>query len=136
MRRGIPFMSLPNPPVDDKPMATEIFGIPIKFDPYSPHTAIARGLWWNRHIVVGPNWALMDDRTAHAVALHEAKHCLAFHMEQRVLGFLLLCRVAAAIILFFGLFGIVEAWFSRQELEADAFAVENGYGVELLQHVM
>ena len=139
MKRGVKFKSY----VSD-PAKTEIFGIPIVFDPYSPHVAMARGLWFNRKIVVGPQWAMMDDRTAHAVALHEARHCLAFHMEKRVLGFALLCaplfllplKVALAIILFGGIFMLVEEWFSRQELDADGFAVDAGYGVELLRWVM
>src|SRR5580704_5281501 len=113
-------------PKPDAPMQTEILGIPIKFDTFSPHVAMARGLWFNRYIEVGPKWALLDNRTAHAVVLHEAKHCLAFHMEQRALGFALLClplfllpwKVALAFVAFFFLFMLVEEWFSRQELEA------------------
>jgi hypothetical protein len=139
VRRGVKFTSYVS-----EPEKTEIFGIPIIYDPYSPHVAMARGLWFNRKIVVGPKWTLMDQRTAHAVALHEARHCQAFHMEKRVLGFALLCtpalllpiKITLALILFFALFTFVEEWFSRQELEADRFAVDAGYGVELLRWVM
>src|SRR5271154_6050423 len=139
MRRGVKFRSYVS-----EPEKTEIFGIPIIYDPYSPHVAMARGLWFNRKIVVGPKWTMMDQRTAHAVALHEARHCLSFHMEKRVLGFSILCapalllpiKITLALILFFALFALVEEWFSRQELEADRFAVDAGYGVELLRWVM
>lgn len=143
MRRGAHHIQLANPPIGEPPKS-DVLGIPIIFDQYSPHVAMARGLWFNRKIVVGPKWAMMDERTAYSVALHEAKHCLSFHMEQRVLGFALLLtplllmpwRVSVALVSAFLLFILVEAWFSRQELAADRFAAVNGYGVELLRYVM
>ncbi len=120
-----------------------VLGIPIRFDPYETNTAMAHGPWWNRYITVSPKWLELDQRTQYAIVLHEAKHCRSWHKEQRALGFLILClplllmpwRVSVGIALSFILFSVIEEWFARQELDADQFAAEQGYGLELLRWV-
>lgn len=145
MKRSIRFTPTAGHPSDDgmlKPLGDgiSIFGIPIEFNPYNPHPADARGFWWNRRIVVGPAWLKADPRTQKAILLHEAKHCLDYHMERRTVGLALLAlpalllplAVVIAMVLFGIGFVIVSRFAENHELKADAFAADQGYGVELL----
>jgi Zn-dependent protease with chaperone function len=137
-------MSLPNPPVDIIPREQgEILGIPVEYNPHHEGVADARGLIGNKRIVVGPPWLKLDAKVQHAVLLHEAKHCRAYHAEKRV-GWLLL--IAAPLVFLpvqiLSVFGAIVALYAvaewsnkRQEMVADAFAVEQGYGYEMARFV-
>ena len=122
MRHGISFVALDNPPVGPMKQAemSELFGLPIVYNPAAKGFAYARGFWPFKRIEVGPAWFALGDRERVAVLMHEAKHCLSLHLEKRVV-----------LIPFFWT-EFAAHYAERQELEADAFAVAQGYGVELL----
>lgn len=150
MKRGIKHIPLPNPPIeagapDIQPLdarRAQILGIPIEFHPNTTFpTADARGFFWHRRIVIGPAWMRLDPRTQRAVLLHEARHLLRFHREQRVA----MCVLAALPVVLFvpwpimaavaggwAIFMAMEKLMQRHELDADAFAAEHGYGKDLL----
>lgn len=119
------------------------FGIPVVYNQHYPSIAEARGLFWNRTIVVGPLWMKLDPRTQRAIVIHEAKHCLAWHREKRLL---MLAVLVSPVLLLPPMFIFVAALMAvlyavaiyygkQQETEADALAVEQGYGPELLAFV-
>jgi hypothetical protein len=118
MKRGIKHMALPNPPVG-APQLGEVCGIPVRYQPQSKHMADARGVWPVKWIAVGPMWFTLTPREQQAVLYHEVWHCLALHMEKRLLG----------LPLFWTRW--VREWAYNQEFDADEFAVAHGYGVEL-----
>src|SRR5262249_23055366 len=101
--------------------------------------AHAHGLF-RKKIMVGPAWYRLDHRTPRAVLLHEVEHCHGHHMEKR------LAMIAALLIpplvmlpwpmlaTFAAMLAIYACWEwegKRQEKEADAFAVSQGYGLEI-----
>ena len=97
-------------------------GIPICVDLGSHLMADSRGIWWWKKIVLGASWFNLESTQKQAVLLHEAAHCLKFHLEKRLLAIpLLFLRPAFATEI-----------AMRQEIEADRFAAERGFGVELL----
>jgi len=100
-----------------------IEGVPVIYDVNSLFLADARGVLWWKKIVVGPRWLALSWREAHAVLLHEAKHCLDEHLAKRIL----------MVPIFWTEFG--QRICREQELACDAFATECGYGVELMQVV-
>lgn len=105
---------LPQPP-------ERFHGIPVVADGASPWIADARGFWPLKRIVVGWRWFCLSEREREAVLLHEAAHCLRWHMEKRLLYLpLLFLRPAVA-----------KALCAKQECEADWFAAKVGYGAEL-----
>ena len=99
-----------------------ICGVPVH---YSSEAGVARaiGLWPRKRILVGPLWFALPPSERQAVLYHEAKHCLAFHMEIRLL-LVPLCWL-----------GSVRRLAQRQELAADRHAADNGYGMEMLRFV-
>jgi Zn-dependent protease with chaperone function len=149
MKRGIRFRSLPNPPVGDVvelftiDKAASILGVPVEYSAHHAGVADARGFWWNKRIVVGPAWLKLDPRTQRSILLHEVCHCKGFHMEQRALGMILLgipavllpLPLVLALLAFGAIYFLLYRLGVQQELAADAFAAEQGYGVELLAWV-
>lgn len=125
MKRGIKFSPMLNEPcaLPAPTRSIEIMGYPVTFNPRGV-LAVARGVWPFKRIVVGPAWLLLSPREQHAVLLHEAHHCRAWHMELRILAlpFVLLPRV--------------QKWARMMELAADAFAVREGYGIDLINLVV
>lgn len=100
----------------------KVLGIPILVDVGSHLTADSRGIWPWKKIVLGVSWFYLAAREKEAVLMHEAAHCLKFHLEKRI----------AAIPLLFLRPAFATEIAMRQELEADRFAAERGFAVELL----
>jgi len=115
-------------------------GVPVEFSPFHPHVADARGFWWNKRIVVGPTFMKLDPRTQASVLMHEVRHCKGYHVEQRVASLVLLglpvvllpLPIIIALLAFGAMWFLVSKLGEGHELDADAFAAEQGYGVELL----
>ena len=101
----------------------KVLGIPVYFNPATTEVAYATGLWPFKAITIGPRWLELDEGERMGVLMHEAKHCLAFHLEIRLLLLPLMWT----------------RWVLRithqQEMDADAFAVEQGHGAGLLRVV-
>ena len=97
-------------------------GIVVRFDEDFPGVAESRGIWPFKRIVVGARFFHMHGSTQRAVLLHEAGHCKLFHMERRIL----------ALPALFLNPGFANDLCVRQELQADKFAADKGFGVELL----
>lgn len=148
--RRFTFIPLPNPPVgapEIEPLnehQAAILGIPIEFHSNSALPADSRGMFWRRRIVVGPNWLKLDRRTQRAVLLHEAWHVQRFHREQRTLMLFALAlptlwlapwSVIGAVALTLAIYAGVEWLAQRQELDADRFAAQHGFGNDLLAYV-
>lgn len=85
--------------------------------------AWARGLWPLQWIEIGRDWFMLTPGEQEAVLLHEVGHCRGHHMIARWL-LLPLCWLPA-----------VQALARRQELAADAFAVREGRGLDLLRFI-
>jgi Zn-dependent protease with chaperone function len=118
MRRGIKFR-----PVSVDVHAPECFhGIPVEVDRKSPLIADSRGIWPFKRIVLGESWHFFPPREREAVLYHEVGHCKFFHLEKRL----------ALLPLLFLRPALVTQISIAQELEADRFAAERGFGVELL----
>ncbi len=82
--------------------------------------AKASGFFFNRRIVIGPAFYGLPKRQQDAVLAHEEGHCRGWHFELRLLMLpLFWTRWAQKLAI-------------RQELAADAYAVQRGFGVELL----
>lgn len=98
-------------------------GIPVYYDDALTNISYSFAFWrWNK-IVVGPAWRGLPEREAGAVLLHEAGHVKLRHFEKR-LRMLWLVFVNPGRLL-----GLC----AEQEFQADRFAAECGYGVELAQ---
>jgi hypothetical protein len=122
----------------------KVCGIEVIYKPESKYRiADARGFGKRAHIVVGVAFPRLQPRVQQAILHHEAGHILKRHREMRVLAtaamlaplaFLpvpvLLPALAAASIYF-----LVERLAQKQEVDADLFAVKQGYGPELLGFV-
>jgi Zn-dependent protease with chaperone function len=109
-----------------------VLGIPVHFDPSFTGVAQARGFWPFKRISVGPRWVKLKRAEQHAVLYHEAGHCKLFHMEQRLLYL---------PILFLSLISkrakrIIADMTHGQELEADGFAAQHGFGIDLASMLM
>jgi len=120
---------------------TEICGIPVCYSEFHTGSAEARGFFWNRYILIGPHFMRDGHRVQRAVLLHEAKHCQAWHLEKRIacliaiaapLAFLPL-RIVAVALAVGALYFAAAAFARKNELDADAFVVAEGYGVDLLE---
>jgi len=97
------------------------FALPIRFDAKA-QLAQAHGFGMRRGwIGVGEGWYELTSRERHAVLLHEEAHLRGHHLLWRLLLLPLIWTPWA------------KALAVRQELEADAFAAEQGYGVDLLR---
>lgn len=99
----------------------KILGIPVVFDPRCATLAVARGLWPFKRIAVGPEWYRLDVGERLGVLFHEAGHCVGLHMEK---------RLAAAPLLFIAP-GFIRRFTHAQEIEADRFAADQGYALDL-----
>ena len=100
----------------------EFLGIPVFVDESSHLTADSRGIWPWKKIVLGISFFYLERREKEAVLLHEAAHCKKFHMERRI----------AAIPLLFLRPAFANEIAISHEIEADRFAAERGFAVELL----
>lgn len=98
----------------------EIDGIPVRFDGRQPIIARARGFWPFKTITVNPAFLDLAPREQQAILLHEAHHCHALHLELRLLWSPFFWARS------------IQRWTEQQELDADAYAVKHGYGVDLL----
>jgi len=109
----------------------DAFGVPVRVDrfPKREFIAEARGVWPFKRIVVSPHFLMMHPTYQRAVLAHEAGHCKHFHFEKRILALPFLILTPAWI----------REFAHDQEIEADAFAATQGYGLELAamldQHV-
>lgn len=103
----------------------KILGIPVVFDPLCPVHGVARGLWPFKRIAVGPEWYRLDVGERLGVLFHEAGHCVGLHLEKRL----------AAVPLLFLAPEFIRRFTHEQELEADRFAAERGYGQELARYL-
>jgi Zn-dependent protease with chaperone function len=118
MRKGVKFRPIS---VDVAP-PEKYLGIRLAVDRTSKLMADSRGIWPFKRIVLGASWFLFSPREREAVLCHEAAHCKLFHLEKRMLLIPLLFLRPA----------LVTEISIAQELEADRFAAERGFGVELL----
>lgn len=100
----------------------EFLGIPVFVDEGSHLMADSRGVWPWKKIVLGMSFFYLGAREKEAVLLHEAAHCRKFHLERRI----------AAIPLLFLRPAFATEIAMAHELEADRFAAERGFAVELL----
>lgn len=115
-------------------------GVPVEFSPFHPHVADARGFFWNKRIVVGPAFMKLDPRTQNSILMHEVRHCKGYHIEQRCAALVLLglpavllpLPIIIALVGFAAMYFLISKLGEGHELDADAFAAEHGYGVELL----
>lgn len=119
MKRGVHFRPTPSKVFE---MPSFFLGIPIEFDINSKLMADSRRVWPWKKIVLGQSWFRLPNREREAVLLHEAGHCKLFHLEKRI----------AAIPLLFLRPAFATEIAMRHELEADRFAAERGFAVELL----
>lgn len=124
---------------------TAVMGIPVRYDAECEQIAEAIGYWPLKSIRVGPLFKTLHLVERNAVLYHEAGHSKLFHAEKRLLASLLialnlkliwrvLCAPAASdmelmAMLPDNLTGIAR----KHETEADAFAVEMGFGHGLLE---
>ena len=97
-------------------------GIPVFVDEGSHLMADSRGIWPWKKIVLGMSFFYLSAREKEAVLCHEAAHCKKFHLER---------RIAAIPLLFLRPAFATEIAMSH-ELEADRFAAERGFALELL----
>jgi hypothetical protein len=93
-------------------------GIPVRFSPAARVICDSRGIWRWKEIVVGPDFFRFPPAEQQALLLHEAGHCLRFHVERRILA--ILTRPWAVA-------GLCRA----QEYEADNFVRSAGRGLAL-----
>lgn len=106
------------------PQGYECCGYPVRLDEASPHIAEARGFWPFQWIAVNALWFRAGAREQWALLLHEAGHCRGWHHEKRWL------------IALFAPFAWAQAIAHRQEYEADQFAKQGGYGIDLARFIM
>lgn len=125
MKRGVPHLSLYNPPVQMYAEAMEqvahiaaMWWVPVMFDPGQP-SAEAKGIV-RRYIEVGPAWRRLPHRERYAVLLHEIHH----HVRRDPL------RRWLWLPLFFMKF--VRSMTHNQEFAADEFVVTSGYGNDMV----
>ena len=120
MRRAA-FLMAESAPYEAMLEFSELLGLPVAYNPRCNRIAKARGFWPLKSIEVGDSWFELDYDERMAVLLHEAGHALKWDAEVRLL----------LIPIFWTKFAV--RIVHRQELAADAFAVSNGYGVQLLR---
>lgn len=101
--------------------APAVLGIPVRYDRKFREVSETRGLWPWKKIIVGDAFVALEERARAAILLHEAAHAKLFHLEK---------RIAFAITNFWRPSGIGR-YCQQQELQADAFATECGYGRDL-----
>ncbi len=99
----------------------ECKNIPVRFDLRRDGIAWATGIWPLQSIVVGRGWFALPGGEQEAALLHEVGHCKAHHMSQRLL------------LSPFCWLPTVQRLARAQEHAADAFAVHEGRGADLLR---
>jgi len=97
-----------------------ILGIPLRYDPNMKTIAESRGLWPFKAVYLGPQLPCFPPREQQAFLLHEAGHCMLFHLEKRIANLWRLVWPPA----FF-------RYLRMQELQADRFVAHCGYGEDL-----
>jgi hypothetical protein len=120
MRRGIRWTPSHPPGVDRVPEGMCYEGYPVHFDK-DCGLAQAKGIWPFKSIAVGPLWFTLTGAEQQACLLHEVGHNRRFHLEKRLL-----------VLPFFWI-GFIQRMAARQEMEADAFAAREGYGLHFLK---
>ena len=95
-------------------------GIPVHYSPMMTAICESRGVWPFKEIWCGPDFPKFPPRIQQAFLLHEAGHCKLFHVEWPILNLwrLVYHPLWATYIRF-------------QELQADYFVKECGYGRDL-----
>lgn len=96
-------------------------GIPVRYDPNAKIISDSRGIWPFKRIMIGPTFFNFDEREKQAILLHEAGHCLLFHLEKRIAHLWLLLWSPADLA----------RYCEAQEYQADRFVSECRYGVDL-----
>ena len=99
----------------------DCFGIPVIFDSELKVVSQSRGIWPWKRIFLGPSFAEFPSREQAAILLHAVGHCKMRHLEKRIAG---------SWRVLFGGSALVRLCVA-QEYEADAFAANCGYAVEL-----
>jgi Zn-dependent protease with chaperone function len=145
VKRGLKY--IPGLSSSSHPMRPEkIMNIPILYLRDSRHTvADARGFGKRAKIVVNePIFAQLPHETQMAVLYHEAGHIVGGHREIRVFLLAMLCVPAVVLLSWpvllclgatLGLYLAVQRVAQDQELDADRFAAQQGYGREMLAFV-
>lgn len=107
----------------------KIHGIPVVYDPACNTMAKVRGIWPFHRITVGPHWYALEGEARAAVLMHEVGHCRGHH------GLLRLLAVPLVILWAIGEWcgEVARVITHRQELAADLFAAEQGFGAELAE---
>ena len=100
----------------------DFLGIPVRVNPRTKLISYSAWPWPAKRIIVGPQWFMLDPRTRAAILLHEAGHCKLFHLEKRLASLWRLAWSPKSLL----------ALCVEQELEADTYAAERGYGAELI----
>jgi hypothetical protein len=100
----------------------EVLGIPVLYRPESKHIAHAVGIWRKR-IVVNVLWSTLPYDERRALLYHEAKHCLDNHMLARVKWIPFYWTAGARRLA------------HDQEIAADHFAFQMGYGLGMLRYL-
>lgn len=137
MKHGIHFTPQERAGVDRLPPDTHCLDYPVRYDPelfqyiksdegkWEKKSDLAQAKWFHRrpYIAVGPNWFKLTGPEQWAVLLHEAGHLHYRHTWKRLpYAPIHWLKVSKRL-----------AW--RQELEADSFVAENGYGAAMLKYL-
>ncbi len=93
----------------------------VRYDPNFHGTACLQGLWPFRTVVVGQWYMRQSSEAQEAIYQHEMAHAKLFHVEKLLLKSLF--RSPQRI------------WWLEQELEADRWVFERGFGIPLF-HVL
>ena len=126
----------------------QIHGIAVRWS-RDVEYACARGLFFWKEILVGPAFCRLPERIRMAILMHEAGHCKRHHLEIRLLTLPMLAWVffrsqvihpEMSIEQILTRVGIESAFFkrlySRQEIEADAYAAAHGYSDDLIDFLV
>lgn len=118
MRSGIRFESQERQPTRELPEGAHLGEYPILVDPFCPF-AEARGRGRKRHLVVGPGWFKLTGGEQWALLWHEVGHHVHRHLAKRLW------------LLPFFLTGWARNICFQQEMEADRYCANMGYGREM-----
>jgi hypothetical protein len=120
MKRGVPYKHVEG---ERDMCGYAIGGFPVFYDRACDTIAAARGVLWNRHIVVGTSWFYLSPEEQQAVLWHEVGHLKHFHLLRRLLWVpLFWSRIAHRV-------GV------KHELQADAAAARAGFGEGMLRFI-
>ncbi len=101
-------------------MTPSCLGIRVVHDPSLRWIAHSRGIGPWKKIVVGNDFFNFTPREQGAILLHEAGHCKLCHVEKRIIN---LWRAFIPKLMF--------DYLRNQEYQADYYAAQCGYGVDL-----